>query len=81
LQELDATTKKPVGSKEPPEQIVLDEESEPEVEKARGKIVISIQDKDGKQQIRVYKVIITITHFPRASIPIIHNSTHPNILL
>ncbi|RCV26121.1 hypothetical protein SEVIR_5G226700v4 [Setaria viridis] len=55
LQELDATTKKQVGPKEPPEQIVLDEESEPEVEKARGKIVISIQDKDGKQQFRVYK--------------------------
>ncbi|CAO2170582.1 unnamed protein product [Urochloa humidicola] len=55
LQELDATAKKDVGSKEPPEQIILDEESEPEVHQARKKIVISIQDKDGRKQFRVYK--------------------------
>ncbi|CAO2198587.1 unnamed protein product [Urochloa humidicola] len=55
LQELDATAKKDVGSKEAPEQIILDEESEPEVQEARKKIVISIQDKDGQQQFRVYK--------------------------
>ncbi|CAO2203964.1 unnamed protein product [Urochloa humidicola] len=55
LQEFDATAKKEVGSKGPPEQIILDEESEPEAEKARKKIVISIQDKDGQQQFRVYK--------------------------
>ncbi|CAO2190982.1 unnamed protein product [Urochloa humidicola] len=55
LQELDATAKKDVGSKEAPNQIILDEESELEVQEARKKIVISIQDKDGKQQFRVYK--------------------------
>ncbi|KAF8676086.1 hypothetical protein HU200_047591 [Digitaria exilis] len=55
LQELDATTKKEIGSKEPPEQIIIDEEPEPQVEIAREKIVISIQDKDGRQHIRVYK--------------------------
>lgn len=58
LQKLDEITNKEVGPKEPPEQIILDEESEPQVEKAREKIVISIQDKDGQQQMRVYKVII-----------------------
>lgn len=55
LQKLDEITNKEVGPKEPPEQIILDEESEPQVEKAREKIVISIQDKDGQQQMRVYK--------------------------
>ncbi|XP_062214666.1 uncharacterized protein LOC133915491 isoform X2 [Phragmites australis] len=54
LQKLDETAKNEVGAKEPPEQIIL-EESEPQVEKAREKIIISIQDKDGQQQIRVYK--------------------------
>lgn len=58
MQKLDEITNKEVGPKEPPEQIILDEESEPQVEKAREKIVISIQDKDGQQQMRVYKVII-----------------------
>ncbi|CAD6230925.1 unnamed protein product [Miscanthus lutarioriparius] len=55
LQKMDAITNKEVGPKEPPEQIILDEESEPPVQKAREKIVISIQDKDGHQQMRVYK--------------------------
>ncbi|CAL4962722.1 unnamed protein product [Urochloa decumbens] len=55
LQELDATAKKEIGSKGSPEQIILDDESEPELEKVRKKIVISIQDKDGQQQFRVYK--------------------------
>ncbi|KAG0538391.1 hypothetical protein BDA96_03G232000 [Sorghum bicolor] len=55
LQKMDEMTNNEVGPKEPPEQIILDEESEPPVEKAREKIVISIQDKDGHQQMRVYK--------------------------
>lgn len=58
LQKMDEMTNNEVGPKEPPEQIILDEESEPPVEKAREKIVISIQDKDGHQQMRVYKVIL-----------------------
>ncbi|PUZ55901.1 hypothetical protein GQ55_5G250200 [Panicum hallii var. hallii] len=55
LQDLDATAKTEVVSKEQPEQIIIDDESEPQVEKAREKIVISIQDKNAQQQIRVYK--------------------------
>jgi hypothetical protein len=62
LQELDATAKTEVVSKEQPEQIIIDDESEPQVEKAREKIVISIQDKNAQQQIRVYKVIIIFLH-------------------
>lgn len=54
FQEFDEITKR-VGSKEPSEPIILDVESEPQVEKAREKIVVSIQDKDGQQQFRVYK--------------------------
>ena len=74
LQKMDAITKEEVGPKEPPEQIILDEESEPPVEKAREKIVISIQDKDGHQQMRVYKVILIFLAW--ASIATVINSAH-----
>lgn len=56
LEKLVETAKKDLEAKKPPEHIVLDEPSEPEVEKVREKIVITIQDKDGQQQFRVYKV-------------------------
>ncbi|KAG2598968.1 uncharacterized protein LOC120707351 [Panicum virgatum] len=55
LQDLDATARTEVVSKEQPEQIIIDDESIPQVEKAREKIVISIQDKNGQQQFRVFK--------------------------
>jgi hypothetical protein len=74
LQKMDAITNKEVGPKEPPEQIILDEESEPPVEKAREKIVISIQDKDGHQQMRVYKVILIFLAW--TSIATVNNSAH-----
>ena len=62
LQDLDATARTEVVSKEQPEQIIIDDESIPQVEKAREKIVISIQDKNGQQQFRVFKVIIIFLH-------------------
>ncbi|KAJ1284234.1 hypothetical protein BS78_03G189400 [Paspalum vaginatum] len=53
FQEFDESANKEVGK--PSEPIILDEEPELQVEKAREKIVISIQDKDGQQQFRIYK--------------------------
>ncbi|KAL6615555.1 hypothetical protein ACP70R_037825 [Stipagrostis hirtigluma subsp. patula] len=55
LQKIDQSVKQDIAAKEYPVHIVLDEPSEPQAEKSREKIVISIQDKDGQQQIRVYK--------------------------
>jgi len=55
LQDLDATARSEVVSKEQPEQIIIDDEPEPQVEKVREKIVISIQDKNTRQQFRVFK--------------------------
>jgi len=55
LQDLDATARTEVVSKEQPEQIIIDDEPEPQVEKVREKIVISIQDKNTRQQFRVFK--------------------------
>ncbi|KAG2589935.1 hypothetical protein PVAP13_5NG357285 [Panicum virgatum] len=55
LQDLDATARTEVVSKEQPEQIIIDDEPEPQVEKVREKIVISIQDKNARQQFRVFK--------------------------
>jgi len=55
LQDLDATARTEVVSKEQPEQIIIDDEPEPQVEKVREKIVISIQDKNAWQQFRVFK--------------------------
>jgi len=62
LQDLDATARTEVVSKEQPEQIIIDDEPEPQVEKVREKIVISIQDKNAWQQFRVFKVIIIFLH-------------------
>ena len=62
LQDLDATARTEVVSKEQPEQIIIDDEPEPQVEKVREKIVISIQDKNARQQFRVFKVIIIFLH-------------------
>jgi len=76
LQKMDAITNKEVGPKEPPEQIILDEESEPPVQKAREKIVISIQDKDGHQQMRVYKVILIFLAW--TTIATVNNSALPS---
>ncbi|GJM93958.1 hypothetical protein PR202_ga10561 [Eleusine coracana subsp. coracana] len=55
LRKLEESAKKEVGAKEQPEQIILDDAYEPQAQKAREKIVISVQDKDGQQQIRIYK--------------------------
>ncbi|TVU34532.1 hypothetical protein EJB05_16367 [Eragrostis curvula] len=54
LRKLEETAKKEVGAKEP-EKIILDDAPEPQAEKAREKIIISVQDKDGQQQFRIYK--------------------------
>ncbi|GJN18432.1 hypothetical protein PR202_gb05595 [Eleusine coracana subsp. coracana] len=55
LRKLEESAKKEVGAKEQPEQIILDDEYEARAQKVKEKIVISVQDKDGQQQIRIYK--------------------------
>jgi hypothetical protein len=68
LRKLEEAAKKEFGAKEQPEQIILDDASEPEAEKAREKIIISVQDKDGQQKIRIYKVSVFFFLFHRLAL-------------
>jgi competence protein ComGF len=63
LSKLEEAAKKELGAKEQLEQIILDDASEPEAEKARERIIISVQDKDGQQKIRIYKVSVFPSSF------------------
>ncbi|KAL6842529.1 hypothetical protein ACP4OV_027373 [Aristida adscensionis] len=54
LQKTYQSAQQEIAAKETPVNIILDEEPEPEAEKSRETIVISIEDKD-RQLIRVYK--------------------------
>ncbi|KAG8051408.1 hypothetical protein GUJ93_ZPchr0001g29242 [Zizania palustris] len=55
LEKLVETAKQKVDAHEPPEHIDLDKSPERQVEKSREKLIITIQEKDGQQQFRVYK--------------------------
>jgi energy-coupling factor transporter ATP-binding protein EcfA2 len=56
FQKVVETVKKDLAAKKPPESIVLDEPTEPQLKKTKEKILIMIQDKDVQQPFRVCKV-------------------------
>ncbi|CAM0881638.1 unnamed protein product [Alopecurus aequalis] len=55
FQKVVETVKKDLAAKKPPESVVLDEPTEPQMKKSKEKICIMIQDKDLKQQFRLCK--------------------------
>ncbi|KAF0898575.1 hypothetical protein E2562_008162 [Oryza meyeriana var. granulata] len=55
LEKLAQTAKQKVEARIPPEHIDLDKSPERQVEDAREKVVITVQDKAGQQQFRLYK--------------------------